>query len=127
MLYPPDIKFKTTNLFGRIGSHIRFENPDGYMNIEEGCSDYSILCSQLSTTILGRETALYKYIKSGEEITADYALWEADENYISKWECSCGSIDCRKKITGKDWRINKIQEKYKDHFSPLINKRIKML
>ena len=92
---------------------------DGYF-INHSCD--SNLWMEDAYTLIAR-----KYIKSGEEITADYALWEADENYISKWECSCGSIDCRKKITGKDWRINKIQEKYKDHFSPLINKRIKML
>lgn len=63
-------------------------------------------------------------IEADEELTADYAMWEADENYISKWECSCGSDTCRKKITGKDWRLEELQERYKDHFSPLINKRI---
>ena len=64
-------------------------------------------------------------IEPGEELTADYAMWEADENYISKWECQCGSPDCRHKITGRDWRLPKLQDKYKNHFSPLINKRIK--
>lgn len=66
-------------------------------------------------------------IKIGEEITADYALWEADENYISKWECKCDSPICRKKVTGKDWRLPELQERYKNHFSPLINKRIKAI
>ncbi len=66
-----------------------------------------------------------KSIKAGEEITADYALWEADENYVSEWDCKCGSVSCRKRVTGKDWQLKEIQEKYKDHFSPLINKRIK--
>lgn len=28
-----------------------------------------------------------KDIAPGEELTADYSLWEADENKISKWEC----------------------------------------
>ena len=63
-------------------------------------------------------------IKIGEEITTDYAIWEADENYISKWECNCGSTKCRRKVTGKDWRLFELQERYKNHFSPLINKRI---
>lgn len=63
-------------------------------------------------------------IKEGEEITADYALWEADENYVSKWKCACGSSFCRKRITGRDWRLPELQERYKGHFSPLINKRI---
>jgi len=29
-------------------------------------------------------------INRGEEITADYVLWEADEAYVSKWNCKCG-------------------------------------
>ena len=68
-----------------------------------------------------------KDIKIGEEITADYSLWEANEDYISKWECTFGSPDCRKRITGKDWRGQILQERYKDHFSPLINKKINNL
>lgn len=64
-------------------------------------------------------------IEIGEELTADYALWEADENYISKWDCHCGSTKCRKKVTGRDWQLPELQERYKDHFSPLINKRIR--
>ncbi len=63
-------------------------------------------------------------IKVGEEVTADYVLWQADENYISKWECKCGSPLCRKRVTGKDWRFSELQERYNNHFSPLINKKI---
>jgi uncharacterized protein len=65
-----------------------------------------------------------KNIPIGKELTADYCLWEADENYVSKWACTCGSPNCRKSITGKDWRYPYIQKKYFGHFSPLINKRI---
>lgn len=63
-------------------------------------------------------------IKPKEELTLDYALIEADENYIVSWECVCGSKLCRKRVTGQDWRISDLQERYKDHFTPLINKRI---
>jgi len=68
-----------------------------------------------------------KEILLGEELTADYALWEADENHIPNWECQCGSSICRHQITGKDWRLPEIQKRYRNHFSPLINKRIKAL
>lgn len=64
-------------------------------------------------------------IANGEEITADYALWEADENHVSPWSCQCGSTLCRKKITGRDWRMPELQKRYREHFSPLLNKRIK--
>jgi len=67
-------------------------------------------------------------ISQGEEITTDYSLWEArGDDYVSKWECSCGSKLCRKKLTGKDWKNSNLQERYKGHFSPLINKRISNL
>lgn len=65
-----------------------------------------------------------KNISVGEELLADYAMWEADESYTSKWTCSCGSDKCRHQITGKDWKLNELQNAYKNHFSPLINKRI---
>lgn len=65
-------------------------------------------------------------IPKDEEITADYALREWDENKISKRACACGQKDCRKRITGKDYMIKEVQGKYKNHFSPLINKRIKL-
>ena len=63
-------------------------------------------------------------INKGEELTIDYAIFEGD-NYKSKWECKCGSKLCRKMITGSDWKIKILQEEYKNHFIPLINKRIK--
>lgn len=64
-------------------------------------------------------------IKRGNEITTDYALMEADEEFVMKWKCRCGLPNCRKTITGKDWRLKKLQEAYKGHFSPLLNKRIR--
>lgn len=68
-----------------------------------------------------------KDITIGEELMADYALWETDENKISKWRCFCGFLDCRHVVTGKDWRLPELQERYKGHFLPLISKRIEKL
>lgn len=66
-------------------------------------------------------------LKPGEELTTDYALWEAEETYVSKWECQCHSPVCRKRVTGTDWRAKGLQESYRGHFSPLLNKRIQNL
>ena len=66
-------------------------------------------------------------VKKGGELTVDYVFWEADESYISKWKYNCGSSLCRGRVTGKDWRSPILQKRYKNHFSPLINKRIKAL
>ena len=65
-----------------------------------------------------------KDIIAGEEITADYALWEADETFVSQWNCKCGSKLCRRQVKGTDWQSKTIQDLYKNHLSPLINKRI---
>ncbi len=63
-------------------------------------------------------------IQQDEELVADYALWEADENFIMPWNCKCNSYLCRQKITGKDWLLFELQIRYQNHFSPLLNKRI---
>ncbi|MFC1790128.1 SET domain-containing protein-lysine N-methyltransferase [Patescibacteria group bacterium] len=65
-----------------------------------------------------------KDISLGSELTADYATWEADESFVSKWQCNCGSKLCRGRVTGKDWLKPELQKRYLGHFSPLLNKRI---
>ncbi len=62
-------------------------------------------------------------IKTGEELTTDYSLFES-ESYVSKWKCTCGAKECRKSITGKDYLILELQKRYGKHFSPIINKKL---
>ncbi len=61
-------------------------------------------------------------IEKDEEVTADYAMWASrgDRNM----QCNCKSKDCRHKITGNDWQRKDLQERYKGHFSPYLNRRI---
>jgi hypothetical protein len=66
-------------------------------------------------------------IFSGEELTFDYAIELADESYIMKVECNCGSKLCRKVVTGRDWRQSSVQLAYQNHFSPFLNERIARL
>ena len=66
-------------------------------------------------------------IETGEELTADYALWQSDEDWVAGWECKCGTSVCRKKITGQDWRLPGVQKRYKGHFSPFLNRKIEQL
>lgn len=63
-------------------------------------------------------------IRPGEELTIDYAMFEADENQVMSWECRCGAPRCRKQITGKDWKLPELQARYAGHFSPLIKRRL---
>ena len=63
-------------------------------------------------------------IEAGDELTADYMMWEANEEYKAVWQCNCGSPLCRRSITGRDWRLPELQERYKNHFAPFLNERI---
>src|SRR5215475_6693053 len=63
-------------------------------------------------------------IARGEELTADYALWELDPNWVAKWRCRCGASICRGAVTGRDWESPELQRRYGDHFHPLLNARI---
>jgi uncharacterized protein len=65
-------------------------------------------------------------IARGEELTADYALWETDPAWMLQ-PCLCGSTLCRHRITGSDWKLPELQACYHDHFIPIINRRIEKL
>jgi hypothetical protein len=63
-------------------------------------------------------------IVPGEELTVDYALFEADQDAIMSWQCVCSSPDCRKRATGNDWRLQELHLRYAGHFLPLTARRI---
>lgn len=63
-----------------------------------------------------------KDIKSGEELTYDYAMDTVWPEF--KMECSCGSTHCRKLITGNDWKLPALQERYGNYFSYYILKEL---
>ena len=63
-----------------------------------------------------------RHIKSGEELTIDYAFVD-NEDY--SFECHCGSPKCRKTITGFDWKESSVRRKYKKtYFSPYLQRKI---
>lgn len=60
----------------------------------------------------------------GEEVTVDYALFTTQSNWIMDSRCRCGSPYCRRIVTGDDWMLADLQERYRGHFSPFINRKI---
>jgi hypothetical protein len=66
-------------------------------------------------------------IPAGSEITADYAMWCADKEWVLHLPCNCRSPACRQTVTGNDWQLEALQKTYTGHFSPYINERVKML
>ncbi len=61
-------------------------------------------------------------IQPGEELTHDWATTD-DEAY--KVRCHCGAGNCRKIITGQDWRRKDLQEKYQDYMSWYLQQKIR--
>ena len=61
-------------------------------------------------------------IKKEEEITIDYAT--SMTTHMFDFKCSCGSKNCRFYVTGDDWKIVKLQKKYKNYFQPYILEKI---
>lgn len=64
-------------------------------------------------------------INSGEELAFDYAM--SDGEAYDEFDCACGSSNCRRKITGDDWKLPELRNKYKGYFSPYIARRIEFL
>jgi hypothetical protein len=59
----------------------------------------------------------------GEELTYDYATSDASD--YDEFDCACGSDECRGRVTGNDWLIPEIQNRYNKSFSPYIQRKIK--
>ncbi len=68
-------------------------------------------------------------IVPGEEITLDQGTWNFDDKaYVDNQEhCSCGQPDCRRILMENDWKLDKVQDRYKGHFHPMIQKMIDSL
>ena len=91
---------------------------DGSMN--HSC-DSSTWMADEATLVARRDIA------AGEEATVDYALFTTQSNWMLDTRCHCGSPHCRRIVTGDDWRREDVQERYRNHFSPFINRRIERL
>jgi hypothetical protein len=89
---------------------------DGYF-LNHSCD--SNLWFKGAVTLLARRGA-----EPGEELTIDYALFEADEAFRAPWPCRCGTENCRGTVTGRDWQPADVQARYAGHFSPLLEKWI---
>ena len=60
-------------------------------------------------------------IETGEELTHDWATTD-DDAY--EMECRCNSTNCRKTITGKDWRKKELQNRYRGFMSWYLQEKI---
>lgn len=61
-------------------------------------------------------------IAAGEELTNDYATSTGEEGFAMP--CRCGSPLCRGLVTGEDWSLPELQQRYGDHWVPALLTRI---
>lgn len=61
-------------------------------------------------------------VEAGAELTFDYAMCDADS--YDEFECRCLADNCRGKVTGNDWMIPDVQQRYRGYFSTYLERRI---
>ncbi|MGD9502785.1 MAG: SET domain-containing protein [Methyloceanibacter sp.] len=92
------------------------DEPPDFIN--HSCEPNAGLDGQIALVALHR-------ILPGEEVTIDYAM--CDGTPYDEFECACGTSSCRGRVTGEDWRIPELWERYAGHFSPYLERRIRAL
>lgn len=61
-------------------------------------------------------------IAAGEELTYDWAM---EENAPTRTRCRCGARRCRRVLSGRDWRIPRLQRRYRGYFSSYLEDKIR--
>jgi hypothetical protein len=61
-------------------------------------------------------------IAPGEELCYDYAMSDTDD--YDEFVCVCDTFSCRRLVTGGDWKLPELQERYRGYFSSYIESRI---
>ncbi len=66
--------------------------------------------------------AMRRDIDTGEELTNDYGTCTDDATF--RMDCRCGSVRCRDPVTGRDWQLPGLQQRYGKHWVPVLLERI---
>ncbi len=70
----------------------------------------------------GRQLVAFRDIEPGEELTVDYATGSTDPDLIVR--CHCETYRCRQLVTGDDWRIPQVQQRYAGHLAPAVQRAV---
>jgi hypothetical protein len=89
------------------------EGPADWIN--HSCDPNAGLRGQISLVAM-------RDIRRGEEICFDYAT--SDGSDYDEFDCHCGSVLCRGRISGDDWQRRDLIERYEGYFSPYLARRI---
>lgn len=64
-------------------------------------------------------------IAPGEEVCFDYAMTDASP--YDQFTCSCDTKHCRGNVTGNDWMLPHLQDRYRGYFSTYVQRLIESL
>lgn len=93
---------------------------------KEGPADWINHCCTPNAGMSGQISLVaLRDILPGEEVCFDYAM--TDGSPYDEFECRCGAANCRRRVTGEDWRRWELQGAYQEFFSPYLKRRIQDL
>lgn len=85
------------------------DEPADYIN--HSCAPNAGLQGQLTVVAM-------RAIDPGEEVCFDYAMTDASP--YDQFDCECGAPTCRGRVTGNDWLLPELQERYRGYFSTYV-------
>ncbi len=95
----------------------------------EGSTDYGDYvnhsCNPNAGMISPTALVAMRNITPGEEVCYDYAM--SDGSPYDEFKCVCGAANCRQRVTGNDWSVPELWERYAGYFSPYLQRRIERL
>jgi SET domain-containing protein len=95
-----------------------YETPDSADYVNHSCEPNAGLRGPI-TLIAIRD------ISPNEEICFDYAMSDSDP--YDEFTCECGTALCRGNVTGNDWQLEELHQRYALYFSPYLKRRIEKL
>ena len=110
-LGPAEIQIEDDVFIGPATADERF---DAMMHLNHSCDPNVGIQGQVSFFAM-REIAV------GEELSFDYATGDDDDWTM---DCACGSSQWRGKVTGKDWQLPDLQDRYRGWFSAYLTRKI---
>jgi uncharacterized protein len=95
-----------------------FESPNKELVVNHSCRP------NMRHTGEGRWETV-RTIKVGEEITCDYVVFQTNQyGDFDSYKCCCGSVRCRGRLSGDDWKERELQERYRGQFFPSVQRLI---
>jgi hypothetical protein len=106
------------------------ENPDllfGPMRAEDisGGDFFNHSCNPNAGFRGALHLVAIRAIAAGEQVTFDYATCMTAD--FGNMPCACGAEECRGFISGDDWKIPGLQQKYVGYWQPYIQEKIDAL